>query len=272
VQFNNSRELGPKPISRRVQIFFLAGFAVAVAALFLPDAPFEQESKRPVKADESTDAGTAARPLATLSTDVLARIRYKDSLQSAAAQLHVADIHYSLQGADSSELTTSFGPSTDDAIPESYLTGASRNGYPLDDAMMRRLGFKLTRSTNAYGAVWERKVGGRVRYVARSDSAVAASVADIQRVELEPSAVDGHQFNASVPLFVSKDALKAAVRMIEQGMTDPGILAPYTACAANEGDSFILIDGSWTVSKVMLTSGVNRGCQGWTANEFTQQK
>lgn len=252
------------PVSRRIQVVFLAGFAAAVLAALLPTNPVTVvgESKEPVPA-------VTSRP--PLSDQVLARIHYRDSLQADAAQLQMWNIRYSLRGADSSELIATFGPSVDDNIVESYLTGASRTGYALDDAVMRRLGFKLTQSANAYGAVWERKAGGRARYVARTDSEVAASVASIQRIEVAPVS-DSHHFNANVPLFVSKDAMKVAVRMINQGITEPEMLAPYTACSAHRGDGFILLEGSWTVSKVMLTDGASKGCQGWTANEFTSQK
>lgn len=86
------------------------------------------------------------------------------------------------------------------------------------------------------------------------------------------SVVPEHHFNTTVPIFVSKEAMHVGLRMIEQGMSDSDILAPYVSCVAREGDSFILLNGSWTVSNVMITDGVNRGCQGWTANEFTAKR
>jgi hypothetical protein len=66
--------------------------------------------------------------------------------------------------------------------------------------------------------------------------------------------------------------MKVAVRMIVQGMTDSDILAPYTSCIAQAGDTFIFIDRSWTASEVMITGGRNRGCRGWTANEFIKSQ
>jgi 3-isopropylmalate dehydratase small subunit len=219
-------------------------------------------------------AGTGA-VASSVRPAVLARVQYKDRMAAAATELNATDVHYRLEGADSTVITTTFDASVDDVIVEGYLTGSSREGFPLADAALKKVGFKASRVANAFGGIWERKVGrSSVKDVtpARSDAEIAASVTGIKRIPIALETGDGHHFNRTVPIFISKEAMRIAVRMIAQGMTDPDILAPYTSCVAQAGDSFVSLDGSWASSKVMLTDGGNRGCQGWTANEFIAKK
>jgi hypothetical protein len=137
--------------------------------------------------------------------------------------------------------------------------------------MLRQRGFKAARSANAFGAIWERKVGkSTVKYVAHiaTDAEMAENAKDIEAIPTPVATGDVHHFTRTVPIFISKEAMQDGLRMILQGITDPEILAPYTSCVAQAGDSFVRLNGSWTASEVLLSDGANRGCRGWTANEF----
>ena len=105
----------------------------------------------------------AAKPKSVASEitpEIKGRIRYKDGLIEAEAALNMVGMTYSLEGAGSTVLVTTFDSSVDESIVEGYLDGASRKGFPLDDAVLRRAGFTSTRATSAFGGVWERNVGG----------------------------------------------------------------------------------------------------------------
>lgn len=202
-----------------------------------------------------------------------ARVYYTDSLTRYAASIQASNmIGYDLGGPDSSEMTVSFlGGCVEDNIDYAiYLDGMAERGKQFDDRFMAGLGFTLFRANSPCGTTWERKVGGpHARRLARDANAIAAG---IQIIPTASEAGDGHHFNESAPLFVSKEAMHIGMRMILQGMTDADILAPYVSCVASAGDSFISMDGSWTVSEVMITDGPNRGCQGWTANEYIAKR
>jgi hypothetical protein len=259
-------------------LFLLALMATCTVVSLSDGAAASTSSGLTVKVtpDAPESSGGVGSPVASnLRPAVLARVLYKDGLTAAARGLNATDVHYTLEGADSTVITTTFDSSVDDAIVEGYLEGSSRKGFPLNDEALRKVGFKASRVANAYGGIWERKVGKTtVRYVtpSRTDAEIAEDVKGIEAVPIPLTTGDGHHFNSTVPIFISKEAMHTAVRMIVQGMTDSDVLAPYTSCVAQAGDSFILLNGSWTASNVMITDGMNRGCQGWTANEFIAKR
>jgi hypothetical protein len=186
---------------------------------------------------------------------IIARTRYKNSMAAAANGLGMT---FGLMGEDSTTLTAVFDASIDQNVIEGYLTGASRPGYPLDDAVLSQVGFTAVRSGDNFQGVWERTVGDpTVRTLRESTRSAAAPAASRER-----------RINGRAPLFVSKEAMHVGMKMMLQGVTDSDLLAPYISCVASEGDSFVSINGSWTVSEVMITDGRNRGCQGWIPNEY----
>jgi hypothetical protein len=208
-------------------------------------------------ARQNTKAEWAAKTPAQQAA-IIDRIHYRNAMAAAANGLGIT---FGLLGEDSATLTAVFAASIDQNIIEGYLAGASRPGYPLEDSVLSQVGFTAVRVGDNFQGVWERRVGDStvrtLRASTRSADAPAASNASNER-----------RINGRAPLFVSKEAMHVGMKMMLQGVTDPDLLAPYMSCVANEGDGFISINGSWTVSEVMITDGPNRGCQGWIPNEY----
>jgi hypothetical protein len=186
---------------------------------------------------------------------IIDRIHYRDAMIVATNGMGMT---FGLMGEDSTTLTIVFDASIDQNVIEGYLEGASRPGYRMDDAQLSQVGFTAVRTGDKFQGVWERRVG---------DPTIRTLRASTRSVDA-PALSKEHRINGRAPLFLSKDAMDVGMKMILQGMTDSEILAPYISCVANEGDGFISINGSWTVSEVMITDGPNRGCRGWIPNEY----
>lgn len=93
--------------------------------------------------------------------------------------------------------------------------------------------------------------------------------AAVPRGAAHPSQGPAHLAAGSLLVFRSAKDMDEAQRLIARDVqtTHPELIAPFVACLASGGEAVTVLDETALRREVILDSGANTGCRGWTAME-----